>query len=70
MPLVDHRICIRHLYANFRDAGHRGKALKDKLWAAAAAYTENQWRHEMEELKKLSVPAWKYLSKIDPSMWS
>jgi hypothetical protein len=27
---VDHRICVRHLYANFRDIGrHRGLALKE-----------------------------------------
>jgi hypothetical protein len=27
------------LYANYRDVGHRGLALKEKLWSAAAAYT-------------------------------
>jgi hypothetical protein len=40
MPSVDHRICVRHLYANFRDIrGHRGLALKEQLWVAASSYT-------------------------------
>jgi hypothetical protein len=39
MPMADHRICVRHLYANFKDiGGHRGVALKERLWAAAFAY--------------------------------
>ena len=37
----DHRFCVRHLYANYRDSGYKGLALKDKLWAAAIAYTES-----------------------------
>jgi hypothetical protein len=39
-PDMDHRVCVRHIYVNFRDSNHRGKALKDKLWAAASAYTK------------------------------
>jgi hypothetical protein len=32
MPMVDHRICVRHLYANFGDIGwRRGLALKEQL---------------------------------------
>ena len=37
---MDHRVCVRHIYVNFRDSDHRGKALKDKLWVAASANTE------------------------------
>jgi hypothetical protein len=71
MPNSDHRICVRHLYANFRDnGGHRGVALKDKLWAAASAYTEEEFRRHMEELKGLNEDAYEFLNKIDPSMWS
>jgi len=67
---AEHRICCRHLYANYRDAGHKGLALKDKLWGAAAAYTEAEWRREMEELNEISPDAYDYLSKIDPSTWA
>jgi hypothetical protein len=69
-PGAEHRICCRHLYANYRDVGHKGLALKDKLWTAAAAYTEAEWTREMEELKSISPDAYEYLSNIDPSTWS
>ncbi|GMY29318.1 MuDR family transposase [Fagus crenata] len=67
---MDHRACVRHIYANFRDSGHRGKALKDKLWAAASAYTEFEFDAHMAELKKLSPPAYEYFSKIPVATWS
>ncbi|GMY24296.1 hypothetical protein FCV25MIE_19538, partial [Fagus crenata] len=42
----------------------KGKALKDKLWGAASSYTEFEFDAHMAELKKLSPPAYEYLSKI------
>ncbi|GMY19315.1 hypothetical protein FCV25MIE_14554 [Fagus crenata] len=65
IPTADHRICVRHLYANFRDRGHRGKALKDKLWEAAAACTEIEYLAAMEELKKIDEAAYNYLNTVD-----
>lgn len=65
---VEHRICVRHLYANYRDSRHH--ALKDKLWSVAAAYTEANFCREIDELKGISPDAYDYLSKIDSSMWS
>ena len=44
--------------------------LKDKLWAAASAYTEPDFMREMEELKGISKDAYDYLAKIDPTSWS
>jgi hypothetical protein len=44
--------------------------LKEKLWSAAATYTEAEWSIEMEELKGISPDAYDYMSKIDPSTWS
>ncbi|GMY31961.1 hypothetical protein FCV25MIE_27203 [Fagus crenata] len=67
---MDQRTCVRHIYANFRDSDHRGKALKDKLWAAASAYTEFEFDAHMAELKKLLPPAYEYLSKIPVATWS
>jgi hypothetical protein len=58
------------LYTNYRDLGHKGVALKDKLWSEAVAYIEAEWSREMEELKRISPDAYDYLAKIDPSMWA
>ncbi|XP_059435398.1 uncharacterized protein LOC132168430 [Corylus avellana] len=68
LPGGDHRFCVRHLYANYRDSSHRGLALKDKLWAAAVAYTEAEFHKEMNELKHISEHAYNYLSNVDPSL--
>ncbi|GMY12308.1 MuDR family transposase [Fagus crenata] len=69
-PDMDHRTCVRHIYANFRDSGHKGKALKDKLWAATSAYTEFEFNAHMAKLKKLSPSIYEYLSKIPIATWS
>ena len=65
LPGGDRRFCVRHLYANYRDSGHRGLALKDKLWAAASAYTETDFFKEMDELKNISEYAYNYLMNVD-----
>jgi hypothetical protein len=70
IPMADHRICVRHLYANFRDKGFQVVALKEILWATTSAYTEAYFRYHMEELKKMNVADFEYLDKIDPSGWS
>jgi hypothetical protein len=61
----DHRFCIRYLYANYRDMGYRGLALKDKLWVLASAYIEIEFQKQMDELKLISKDAYNYLMKID-----
>jgi hypothetical protein len=48
LPGGDRRFCVRHLYANYRDSSNRGLALKDKLWDAAAAYTEAEFHKQMD----------------------
>jgi hypothetical protein len=39
------------------------------LWNAASSYTETEFQYAMEEMKKVSEPAYNYLAKIDPSSW-
>jgi hypothetical protein len=70
IPMADHRICVRHLYANFRDNRFRGAALKELLWKASSSYTEVDFRIHMEEIKRISPDAFDYLDKVDPSGWS
>ena len=47
LPTAKHRMCVRHLYSNFR-ASHTSFALKHILWAAARATTvlggRQKWR--------------------------
>jgi hypothetical protein len=60
-PQSEHRICVRHLYANFKGEGHRGLLLKDLLWQAAASYTKVEFYRIMDEIKRISKDAHAYL---------
>jgi hypothetical protein len=67
---VDHIICVTYLYAKYKDEGHHGVALREKLWAAAVVYAEVDFLREMEETKGISKDAYDYLAKIDLSTLS
>jgi len=68
-PHAEHRICVRHLYVNFRNNDHRGVLLKDILWRAASSYTQTGFYAAMEELKGLNPKAHEYLKNVDPRTW-
>ncbi|XP_059450972.1 uncharacterized protein LOC132181751 [Corylus avellana] len=70
LPMADHRFCVRHLYANFKNVGHKGVALKEMLWGAASAYTEGEFTAYMEGLRGMNKDAYEYLNRVDPSCWS
>ncbi|CAL2240111.1 unnamed protein product [Prunus armeniaca] len=69
LPTAEHRICVRHLYNNFRSS-HSGLALKHLLWPAARATTMPQWEAEMENMKQEDEEAWKWLSQRPAKNWS
>ena len=53
MPGVELRFCVRHLYANFKSL-YKGKDLKDLVWAAACAYTVQEWEENMNKIKAIN----------------
>ena len=69
MPSVDHRFCVRHLYNNFSKE-HKGKLLKDRMWAAARATNMGDFRIEMENIKKINHEAWEWLVAKPPELWT
>lgn len=69
IPVSKTRVCVRHLYNNFKKQWP-GKAYKDLVWAAARSYTEPEFRKFMEEIKNLDEAAYKYLMSQEPSTWS
>ncbi|KAF7835621.1 Glycoside hydrolase, family 47 [Senna tora] len=68
-PTVDHRYCMRHMYANFKQK-HKGKELRDAMWECAFATTPRMFEAKMEKVKKLSMDAYEDLSKVNPKLWS
>ena len=69
-PYSPVRYCLRHIWANMQTAGFRGEDLKKCLDAASYAFHKDQFEIAMENLKKESEPAWKYLSAIPVHTWA
>jgi hypothetical protein len=63
-PGVEHRFCIRHLHANFKSNGWKGRAFKDELFGVARATIEARFNHHMNVIKAMDEEAFKYLEKL------
>lgn len=46
IPNVDHRLCVKHLYGNWRKK-YPGEEMKGALWVAARASTEPEFDRAM-----------------------
>ena len=68
-PDSEHRFCVRHLWANFRDAGFKGDILKNQLWTCARSSTVLMWNHNMDLMKGLDQKAFEWLEKMPPKTW-
>ncbi|CAL8091105.1 unnamed protein product [Prunus armeniaca] len=69
LPTAKHRMCVRHLYSNFRTE-HVGLALKNILWVAARATTIPCHEAEMDKMKEQDEEAWKWVKKRPAKNWS
>ncbi|KAE8777233.1 WD repeat-containing protein 43 [Hordeum vulgare] len=69
-PNSHQRFCLRHLYANFQNAGFRGEDLKKYMDNASYAYNEHKFELAMDHMKKESEKAWKWLSEIPKKNWA
>ena len=69
-PNCHQRFCLRHLYANFQNAGFRGEDLKKCMDNASYAYNQYKFDIAMNDLKNESEEAWKWLSGIPARFWA
>lgn len=58
MSGVEHRLCVRHLYANFKSKGYTSKVYKDVLWGAVRAANETQFNDYLKELMLMNPKAY------------
>jgi len=70
MPGLEHRYCVKHLHANFKTKGFKGKEFKDALWSAARAPNEIQFKYYLSMIRGMDGAADDYIEKVDPFMWS
>ncbi|KAK7255336.1 hypothetical protein RIF29_28743 [Crotalaria pallida] len=66
---LEHRLCVKHLYANLRKR-YPGGDLKDLVWVAARANTKEEWKTAMDNMKKDFEGAWLELCQIFPEQWT
>ncbi|GKE21019.1 hypothetical protein Tco_1432531, partial [Tanacetum coccineum] len=67
-PNVEHKICIRHLYSNFKK--NRGDFFNIKLWGAARTYCINEHDRLLNEIAGVSEEAITYLHEHHKKIWS
>ena len=67
-PDAEHRHCVRHIWQNFQQT-HKGDVLKNQLWKCARSTTPELWAASMEEMKVISLEAYKWLEQLPPNTW-
>ncbi|CAM8908183.1 unnamed protein product [Rhodiola kirilowii] len=65
---AEHRLCVRHIYANFCKQ-FKGQELKDAMWACARASTRGQLIEKMKALKDLDGVAHSYMERFEYGLW-
>jgi hypothetical protein len=70
MPDLEHRYCVRHLHANMKGKGWKGKEFKDTLCNAARAPNEVQFQYYLFVIGGMDKKAIYYIEGVDPKMWS
>ncbi|KAL3498355.1 hypothetical protein ACH5RR_041087 [Cinchona calisaya] len=68
-PGVEHRYCVRHMYANFK-LRFEEKHLRDIMWAEARAYAPDKFEEYMRQMQAISPEAYAWLSEIPRHLWA
>nr|XP_027118482.1 uncharacterized protein LOC113735689 [Coffea arabica] len=68
-PGVEHRFCVRHMYANFK-LKFKDKHLRDLMWGAARAYLPCHYESKMRELHLVAPEAHAWFSSIPANLWA
>ncbi|XP_058751316.1 uncharacterized protein LOC131624382 [Vicia villosa] len=66
---VEHRLCLRHLYANFKKKFGGGALIRDLMMGAAKATYYQGWMTKMNELKEVDQKTWSWLMGVPPKSW-
>ncbi|XP_014495097.1 uncharacterized protein LOC106757029 [Vigna radiata var. radiata] len=66
---VEHRLCLRHLYNNYKKKFGGGLLIRDLMMAAAKATYFQEWEKTMGELKTINSDAYNWLMAIPTKSW-
>jgi hypothetical protein len=69
LPRAEHRMCARHIYANWRKK-HRGHDLQKKLWAIAKASNREDFNYYKAKLALETLQGAKDIMNTEPKHWA
>jgi len=69
VPDAEHRLCSRHILANFRQR-FDSEEHRTRFWAIVYSTTTQQFAAVMESMKSLDQRAFDYLMERSPECWS
>ena len=53
MPNIEHRFCIMHMHANFKNDVAIVRTLKELMWNATRAYKKNKKKYYTEKINSI-----------------
>lgn len=62
IPHADHRFCVRHMYANFKERFKVGKLVKDIIWRVTSIYNERDFKCAMGHFDHTNKEAYEWLA--------
>ncbi|XP_058776962.1 uncharacterized protein LOC131651313 [Vicia villosa] len=66
---IEHRLCLMHLYANFKKKFDGGALIRDLMMGAAKSTYQQAWTLKMNELKVVDPKAWTWLMAVPTKSW-
>ncbi|XP_016165019.1 uncharacterized protein LOC107607601 [Arachis ipaensis] len=69
MLALEHRLYLRHLYANCKRAYGGGTILRDLILSIAKATYVEEWERRMTQLMHINHQCYEKLASLDPKLW-
>ncbi|XP_010532460.1 PREDICTED: uncharacterized protein LOC104808479 [Tarenaya hassleriana] len=69
LPFAEHRMCTRHVYANWRK-NFKDSAYKRIFWNIAASYHQAHYDAYLEEMKQINEQAYEAVLHAEPHQWA
>ncbi|XP_058776719.1 uncharacterized protein LOC131651056 [Vicia villosa] len=66
---IEHRLCLRHLYANFKKKFGGGSLIRDLMMRTAKISYHQGWMQKMNKLKQIDQKARSWLMGVPPKCW-
>ena len=70
MPGVEHKFCLRHLYANCKKAYGGGTLLRDLILSIAKVTYVEEWKRSMKQLESTKNECYGKLAALPPTIWT